>query len=83
MRGAATQTYILVLQGAATKQIVPYGQSLFFTKLHYDPAATTVNCSYSKTLLRSRSLHILAALLNDATGEENAIVLQLAGNIGQ
>ena len=65
MRGAATQTYILVLQGAATKQIVPYGQSLFFTKLHYDPAAASIHRSNLQALLSGRSLYILATLLNN------------------
>ena len=65
MRGVATQTYILVLQGATTKQIVPYGQSLFFTKLKYYPAATTIHRINLQALLSSRSLYILATLLNN------------------
>ena len=65
MQGMATQTYILVLQGAATKQIVPYGQSLFFTKLKYYPAATSIHSVHLQALLSSRSLYILATLFND------------------
>ena len=70
MRETATTAYKLVLLGAVTKQMTPYRpsrQSLFFAKLQYYPAATSIHSINLQALLSSRSLYILATLFNNTT----------------